>query len=622
MNINISRVEFMGYGARITDAGIYFAVEMDFLHQGGIHFYDANEKKLIETIYFNDNLAFGNVYSVLVQGINSKDLLYRYFSDDNEYADPYSSLIEGNAIYGCMTSKKDIYSKVATLTFMESKDIVKNPQIPMSETVLYLAHVRGLTMQDKSVKHKGTFLGLVEKIPYLVDLGITSMVIMPCYEFIECHDKNDLQMTDLLWTYKEALKKESKVNFWGFEEGYYFAPKAGYSFSNDPSSEFKNMIKEFHRNNLEIIMMMFFPDTVSKNIIIDSLRFYVSKYNVDGFRILGNGIDISAIASDPFLKKTKLFFENSDLTHFWNDKNIKYKNLAVYQSMFLDRSRSFLKGDEDQVPFFSFAFRENNKMYSPVRYITDYSGFTLNDLYSYERKHNENNGEDNTDGSNYNFSWNCGIEGPTRKTNINKIRNRQYMNALLLSFLCQGIPQLRAGDEWLDSNEGNNNPWCQDNEIGWVNYKKNSNSKIFYEFTKNLIAFRSRHSILHQPYELKLFDYMSCKLPDISFHGESAFRMNQEPVSREFAVLLCGDYSKQFTGVAEDSIYIIINMHWENKVFALPVKDNVSSWYKLFSSDGTTDISFNESEAELYNEESYNASGRSITLFLLRKSDK
>lgn len=194
-------------------------------------------------------------------------------------------------------------------------------------------------------------------------------------------------------------------------------------------------------------------------------------------------------------------------------------------------------------------------------------------------------------------------------------------NALILSFICQGSPVLRGGDEWLDTCFGNNNPWCQDNETGWVKYAKTKTSNEFFEFTKGLLEFRKKHTVLHQPYELKLLDYMSCKLPDISFHSEEPFRMDQDPVSRSFAFLLCGKYAKQYTKKEEDSIYVIFNMYWEEVRFALPVNDLNHEWFKLLCTDGSTDQSFDESKMTSYNEDYYLAPKRSVSIFILKEKE-
>ncbi len=613
MNITIKKSSFQGFGTKKTENGIYFGCNLSFLNEGGVRFYDKKTKNLVYDLKLSDEYACGNVYSFIVEGISGKDILYRQYSDKEEYPDPFSYSVCGNESFGDLINDNALYSSFEDFDAEEFLKDDKCPLLDFSDTVMYLCHVRGGSMLDKAVKKKGTFAGLVEKIPYLKKLGVTTLQLMPCYEYIEN------KTTTATVGYKVDISAPAKVNYWGFCDAFYFSPKKSFSSSGNSSEEFAYLIKELHKNNMELLMMMYYPEGNDYEIISSSLRYYVTKYHVDGFRIMGNAVDVNRIVKDPFLSKTKLIFENCDISSLNKRKNSKYKNVALIRTDYSDKARGFLKGDEDKVGYMSFAVRENNREFAPVRLLTDYNGFTLNDLVSYSKKHNEDNGEDNTDGTNYNYSWNCGAEGETKKTLINKLRFRQAQNAMLLTLLCQGVPQILAGDEILNSAQGNNNPWCQDNEIGWISPAKTKASKDFLQFTQNCIAFRKRHKILHQSYDLKLFDYMSCKLPDVSFHGEEAFKMNQEPVSREFSVLYAGDYAKQYTGIKEDSVLIIYNMHWEDRIFSLPVIDKNSEWYKLFSTDGSTDISFNEEKAEAYLKENYIAKGRSITVFLLRR---
>lgn len=615
MNVKVKRAGFIGFGSRKTKDGIYFAATMEIYDKGGIVFYDKTSFTECVRVYFDENYSYGNVYCVSVKGL-SCDVLYRYFNGTKEYTDEYSSVFFRNGEYGDKRSSDDIFSTVLNEEAFDISDD-KNPNIPYADSLFYLAHVRGLTKADPSVKHKGTFAGLKEKVSYFKDLSVTGLILMPCYEFSET------EFTDLLPSpdanYRIDPLSAPTVNFWGFKDAYYFSVKSAYADSYDASTEFKDMICAYHKAGIEVLMTVYFPEKVKNDLMISVLRHYVINYHIDGFRILGENIDAARIYNDPFLKNTKIMLDDNDLGRFYSEKPLKFKNLSFYNSGFQDIARSFLKGDEDRVAFYSYLVRENNKTYQPIRFISDYCGFTVNDLVSYNFKHNEANNEGNLDGNNYNFSWNCGAEGPSKKLSINKLRLKMAKNALLLSWITQGTPVLRGGDEWLNTCFGNNNPWCQDNETGWVKYSKTKSSKEFFEFVKGLNAFRMRHKVLHQPAELKMLDYMSCKLPDISFHSESPFKMNQDPVSRSFAFLLCGDYAKQYTGKAEDSIYVIINMYWEDVKFAFPVNGREFGIYRLFCSDGSTDQTFDESAMTICGEDCYFAPERSISIFLLRK---
>ena len=620
MSVKILRAPFMGFGNKKTSEGIYFSCILDFVREGGIVFYEKSSLKEKLKISFESDYGYGNVFCVYVSGISS-DIVYRYYTESSEFTDKYAPVYFKDTEYGLARSESDYYSAIEEDISIEGFENDKFPLTPYCDSTFYLAHVRGLTMLDKSVKHKGTFLGLQEKIDYFKELNITGLILMPCYEFNECVKADSNNIADAILNYKQDLNEKPPVDFWGFRKGFYFSLKSAYSFSKKPNLEFKNTVYKFHQNNIEIILTMFFPKDTGEELIMAVLRHYVMNYHVDGFRILGNDINKDLIVSDPFMQNTKLLLEDDDLSRFYKEKPLKYKNLALYSPYSRDKLRSFIKGDEDNVSSVSYFIRENNKTYEPLRYITDYYGFTLRDIYTYNFKHNEANKESNTDGNNYNFSWNCGTEGETKKSAIMKLRLKMQKNALLSMLLCQGAPVISGGDEWLNTNNGNNNPWCQDNEDGWVIYSNTKNSKEFFEFTKDLISFRKRHVVLHQPKELRLLDYMSCKLPDVSFHSDLAFKMNQDPVSRSFAVLFAGDYAKQYTGKPEDSIFIVFNMYWESVDFVLPMKDKNFTWYKLFCSDGSTLQDFDEKKADKYDEDHYKAPERTVSIFLLRKHE-
>lgn len=614
MNIQIKKTDFNGFGCKKTKQGLYLCCAMDYTASCGIVFYDSSFKEECR-VEFSDELCYGNVFCVLINGIEELTI-YRLFCDDKEYVDPYSTVCSITAEYGIPKSQNDLYSVINNKQFVKGFDKDRQLKIPYENNVIYLAHVRGLTMLDGNVKHKGTFAGVSEKISYFKELGINALMLMPCYEFIEC-EKVDFGFADIS-DYKFNPDKSPKINFWGFKSGFYFSPKQAYSSTDNSEYEFSDMVYKLHKAGIEVILMIYFTNDYSQEFINSVLRYYVINYHIDGFRLLGRDLDVQGFVKDPFLKDTKLIFDDNNLGRFYSDKPVKYKNLACMSSDFQDIARRFIKGDENTVSSMSYLFRENNKVFQPLRNISDYYGFSVNDLVTYNFKHNDANGEDNNDGNNFNHSWNCGVEGPTKKPSVNKLRMTIAKNAMLMTMLCQGTPVLRGGDEFLNTSEGNNNPWCMDNEIGWLKRNKNKSVKDFYEFTKSLISFRNRHTILHQPRELRLYDYLAVKLPDISFHSEAPFKMNQDPVSRSFAVLLCGEYAKTYAKEREESIYIIFNMYWETVKFALPVQGKDYDWYYLFSSDGSTLQDFDESKAKKYDKEYFDASGRSVSIFILR----
>lgn len=589
MSYILQRAKFTGFGAWITPEGVYFSADIPCVNTAGILIFDLNNRCEVIRIELSREYSCGDVYSVIVKDLDMTDKGYLFSHDGISFLDPYSFGIfeigKGNrvSLVDNDCSPKDFEND-------------RRPCIPYSECVFYNAHVKGLTKADNTIKkEKGTFHALILKADYLCNLGVTSVILMPVYEF------------------------ESNNNYWGFGDAFYFAVKSSYAASENASYEFKEFVKAYHCKGLEVILMVNFGCNVSGNFTLEVLRFYREIYHVDGFRLIGPAIDINLVVSDPFLKDCKLIFENFDPQNVVLPSNIIYKNVAFMSDSFLNNARRFLKGDDDLVSYMSYAVRENASNYSVLRNITDFRTLTLWDMVSFNRKHNELNGEDNLDGNNYNFSWNCGEEGDTNKVKVNKLRNKQVRNAAVITYLCQGTPLILSGDEILNSNKGNNNPYCQDNEIGWVTRNTDEFSNAFYTFLKNLLAFRKRHSVLHQPKELMLFDYISCKCPDISFHGEEAFKMDQTPSSREFAVMYCGDYSRQYTKESEASVYIAYNMHWEDRKFMLPKTDNSCRWHLLFSSDGKTDDSFDESKMIMLKKNIYKVQGRSVAIFLQKK---
>ena len=616
--MKLTKVNFKGFTTYTDKGGTYFGIRVDFLNSLKINIYDRNSKKLLETIDVPESMCVGNVLSLYIKNFTMKDKCYKIFCDRKEYIDPYAKGILGLEEYGKVLEKSDLYYIVPENK--EPKDFDKDLtlNIPFNESVFYEAHVRGLTMLDKTVapEKRGTFEGVARKAKYLKELGVTGIVLLPSYEYIEREKEDSMIASAALYREKKSIPK---INYWGFKEGFYFAPKASFAAGEDAALSFKSMVKALHSEGIEVIMLMYFPPELSDDFIKDVLRFWVDTYHVDGFRLVGVNIPVNFLTEDPFLKSTKLIFENIDYKSLII-KPGRFKNVGLISEMYVNTLRRFVKSDEDCISGMSYFIRENASGYAPIRNITDYSGFTLMDLVSYNKKHNEENHEDNTDGTSYNYSWNCGEEGISKKRSINQLRLKQVRNLTLFNMLCQGTPLLSGGDEWLNTANGNNNPYCQDNEIGWISYKKNAANKAFYEFTKNLIAFRKRHSILHQPKPLMLSDYLSCKYPDVSFHGTESFMMDQNPYSREFGVLFFGDYSRQYTKKTESSIMVLFNMNWEDTVFNLPGVSGEFSVKLLYATDGSTDESFDEAKAKPIKESSFKVSGRSIAILLLDRN--
>ncbi|MGN1147599.1 MAG: hypothetical protein ACI4TB_04200, partial [Lachnospiraceae bacterium] len=367
------------------------------------------------------------------------------------------------------------------------------------------------------------------------------------------------------------------------------SPKNSYAYSKDAVTEFKDMVKTLHQNGMEIIMQFYFTEKVSEQEIPEILRYWVMEYHVDGFHLKGENINTGVLAADPALARTKLWYYGFSEKKSEADATVGtvtgMRQLAEYRDDYRYDMRRFLKGDEGMLPSVMYYLRCNPSWEGKVNYLTNYDGFTLMDLVSYERKHNEANGEENKDGNDYNASWNCGQEGHTRKRTVAALRLKQIKNALMLLFLSQGTPLLFMGDEFGNSQEGNNNPYCQDNTITWLNWRNLESGREIYDFSRALIKLRREHPVFRQEKELRLMDYGSCGYPDASYHGEVPWRPDTASYSRQLGVMYCGKYAYVDKRTPDDFFYVAYNMHWEPHQFAMPKLPRGLCWELCMSSD-------------------------------------
>lgn len=477
--------------------------------------------------------ALGEVRFLALEGEQIADYEYLYLIDKKLCLDPYVKEITGHRIFGQKELKSSLLvrGKIGTGIFDWEED--EPLHIPWHEVVAYSLHIRGFTMHSSSgVKHRGTFAGAVEKLSYLKELGINQIQCMPIYEFEE-------------WA-------NLKPNYWGYGRGFYFAPKAAYAASEEVSLELKNMVKQFHRVGIEVVLEMPFAEGILPQTALDCLRYYMTEYHVDGFLVNPWRVPWDMLMGDPYLKGVKLL-----------RKEDKFQNTM----------RRFLKGDEGMVGEVISALRHNAAEDGCCNYITGHTGFTLCDLVSYDGKHNEANGERNQDGPVYNYSWNCGAEGPSRRKTVTELRERQMRNAFFLLLFAQGTPCILAGDEFANTQNGNNNVYCQDNETGWLNWSRLRHRKGFWGYVRDLIVLRKSHPILHQKEMLSGADRTASGLPDVSYHGESAWQAQTEVASRQLGVLYGGVREK------DTECFVAYNMHWIAHGFALPTLRHKKKWY-------------------------------------------
>ena len=293
---------------------------------------------------------------------------------------------------------------------------------------------------------------------------------------------------------------------------------------------------------------------------------------------MGEDIPMDMVAADVYIRDRKIYNNFFDKDSIIRKKYGFNHNMAIVNSDFMNVCRKYLKSDENQLSDFLYRQRMNPSDVHTVNYITDYYGFTLNDLVSYDYKHNEENGEDNNDGENFNYSWNCGAEGISRKKAINVLRMKQVKNALVFLLMAQGTPMICAGDEFLNTQGGNNNPYCQDNETGWVVWRTSKHCSDILDFTKMLINLRRSHPILHPDREFRLMDYAACGFPDLSYHADLAWNPKFDNHLRHIGVMICGKYARVTKTCEDDFFYFAYNMHWEDHTFALPKLPKGFKW--------------------------------------------
>ena len=545
----------------------------------GVVLFDRESGKEVNRYAFDAKNQIGSVYYMVLEDFDTEKLSYLFYEKDELVSDKKAKCIIGNFEYGLPKEEAAYKAGFGCDSYDWEQDVF--PGLTYEESIGYCMHVRGFTKHSSSgVKAKGTFAGIIEKISYLKDLGITTLELQPAYEFNECPEKVSNEVSGAI------LKSENKkLNYWGYQDAYYYCPKKTYAASKDAGTEFKNLVKALHKNSMEIVMQFYFPTDFCRSEIIHILRFWHMNYHVDGFHLLGEGLTIKDIATDPFLSKTKIWYEQFPMAEISSALEVpKYPHLAVYNDGYLYDMRKFLKGDEGTLYNAMKQMRSKPKTHGVVNYFTNYYGFTMADLCSYERKHNEENGEDNRDGNDCNYSWNCGAEGPTRKKQVLLLREKQMKNAFTLLFLSQGMPLIFMGDEFGNSQKGNNNPYCQDNEITWLNWKDLIKNQKLTEYFKGLIALRKENQIFRMPKECMIMDYKACGFPDLSYHGEEAWKPSWEHYVRHIGFMLCGRYEKE---PRELFYYVAVNMHWEEHEFALPKLPKGMQWEVSVSTEET-----------------------------------
>ncbi len=502
----------------------------------------------------------GNLHFLSVVLEQPEDYEYCYKIGGKIVPDPYGKAFSGREHWSVSKGKekRTLRTRIVTDTFDWGKS--QFPHLKKEDVIAYSLHVRGFTKHSSSgVAHKGTFDGVTEKLPYLQKLGINQIHLMPVYEF----DEN-----------------QRHVNYWGYGKAYFFAPKASYA-AGDPVNEMKSLVRQMHLAGIEVILEMPFTEGTTFSLILDCLRYWVMQYHVDGFIVNPYICNPDELAKDPVLAKSKIL-----------KKEDGFQNVM----------RRFLKGDEGMIRDVICQLKnQDTQLYN---YIASHNGFTLCDVVSYDGKHNEANGENNLDGPDYNYSWNCGAEGNSRKKAVNELRKNQIFNAFFLLLFAQGMPCILSGDEFMNTQKGNNNAYCQDNLISWLDWNQLSRQEELYTFVCRLIALRKA---CMKQIAKKSEDTMGRSgIPQISYHGEDAWQMPAGRASRQLGVF----YHEEST---EKDFYIAYNMHWLSHSFALPSLPKGMEWVCIA---GTKEGVLDEKEAVPVKDKKVQLEERTIKVFV------
>ena len=561
----------------------------------GVMIYDRETGKRLQKIPFRQEDRMGNVYCRYLN-LDPQKIAYQFYEGDTLVTDMHAKGFCGKSVYGKTRKNQNRMAIFLEDDFDWKQDC--SPRLLYNESVCYCLHVRGFTMHTSSgVTHRGTFAGLTEKLDYLQEIGVTTVELQPVYEFDETPVKQQEAAGNVTDLATGKCPGYRVLNYWGYQEGYYYAPKAAYAASEDPSEELRRMILEFHKRKMEVILQFYFPAGMDTAEIGNILRFWVLTYHVDGFHLMGEGVPAKALASDPALAGTKLWYYAFDASEIYDpSQEPEYRNLAEYRDDYLYTMRKFLKGDDNMLSGVLYEMRHIPAKMGRIHYLSNYYGFTLMDMVSYDHKHNEANGEGNRDGNDYNCSWNCGEEGPSRRKKVLALRKKQLLNAFCMLLLTQSTPLIFMGDEFGNSQQGNNNPYCQDNKTTWLNWQDLEKNRDLLAFWKQMIAFRKAHPILHPEEELRILDTLSCGYPDLSYHGQNAWRPQTESYNRHVGIMYCGKYAKNKQGEEDSFLYVAMNMHWETQMLAFPKLPKGMEWKQVLTTERTQELQQNSEQ--------------------------
>ncbi|QRN95356.1 glycogen debranching protein GlgX [Archangium violaceum] len=646
------------FGATLVPGGVNFSVFSRRATAATLVLFEKGSAEPLAEIPFPREFRIGDVFAMTVYDLDIERIEYGYrmdgpfdpasgqrFDPRMVLMDPYAKAISGRNVWGEPPDWNRPFQYRSCLVPEDFDWEDDRPlEIPLEDSIIYETHVRGFTRHPSSgVRHPGTFAGLMEKLPYLRELGVNCIELMPIFEFDEFDNSRTHPGTG-----------ERLLNCWGYNTVGFFAPKAGYAATGRfgmQVDELKTLVKELHRQGIEVILdvvynhtaegnehgptisyrgldnstyYMLTPegyyfnfsgvgntvncnDPVVRDMVLDSLRYWVSEFHIDGFRFdlaailgrdpsgrpLSNPPLLEALAFDPILGKCKLIAEAWDAGGLYQVGSFPaYGRWAEWNGKYRDTLRKFLRSDSGQLGELSQCLQGSPNLYgwngrgptASINFITCHDGFTLHDLVSYDHKHNEANGEDNRDGSDDNLSWNSGAEGDTDDPHIQALRLRRMKSAVALLMVSQGVPMLLAGDEVGRSQAGNNNNYCNDNELSWFDWSLVESRSGLLRFVKNCIAFRKQHPVLRSARHPRNSDFLGLGSSDISWHGTRAWFADWSPESRLLAFMLDGRYARDGQ-MPDDSLYVVMNGHWEPLTVELPAPPAGGSWH-VFANTG------------------------------------
>ena len=549
--------------------------------------YDGKNGPVVEERKMDADPLQGSVRSMTAGPFDKTKVFYNFRINGRIVNDPAAQIVTGRGEFGCRTQRSEhqIRCGFASDDFDWEGDTLLH--LPEKELTAYGLHVRGFTASTSSrVRHKGTFRGIIEKTPYLQRLGISQVILMPAYEFDEIMQPSVGRVKGTAAPEEAAPAGEAaravqlppkKLNYWGYGPGFYYAPKESYA-AGAPDTEFRQMVKTLHAAGIEVIMEFAFQDNISCEEAVNILAWWVKAYHVDGFRLLCADSIVYAAAVSPVLRSVRLIAGYFDTERTGPRDSSLPRALTDLNDGFRCDLRCLLRGDENRLEALASHLGSWDENKSKIVYMTCHDGFTLADLVSYDQKHNEENGEQNRDGAECEFSWNCGEEGPSRKKNVRELRLRQMKNALTLMFLSKGVPMIMAGDECCNSQGGNSNPYCIDSETTYVSWNRDAQAKEVTAFLQELIRFRREHHYAGPVKTGPGTEPIPSGYPAFSVHGTRAWYGAYDYQNRHLGIMHCTPVDG-----AVEYLYFAFNFHWESRELALPYLPEDMGWKQILT---------------------------------------